>query len=71
LRKTEEAMMSNQMLNEEKRLSKKEKEILELYKFYKKIFGERKQLIQETLEDKIERVNPYYTRNRSINYVAE
>ena len=52
-------------------MGKKEKEILELYKFYKKIFEEPKKPIQETLEDKIERVNPYYTRNRSINYVGE
>jgi len=63
--------MSNQRFNKEKELDKKEKEILELYKFYKKIFEKPKKPIQETLEDGIERVNPYYIRNRGINYVGE
>jgi hypothetical protein len=39
--------------------------------FYKKIFELPPKPKEETLEDKIERVNPYYTRNKSINYVGE
>ena len=54
-----------------KKLNKKEEKVMELYKFYKKIFELPLKPKEETLEDKIERVNPYYTRNKSINYVGE
>ena len=63
--------MSDSILDTHKKIGKKEKEILELYKFYKKIFAEPKELGEETLEEKIERINPYYTRFGSINYVGE
>jgi len=54
-----------------RKLNKKDKKVIELYKFYKRIFESPSKLKEETLEDKIERVNPYYTRNKSINYVGE
>ncbi len=53
------------------KLNKKEEKVVELYKFYKKFFELPSKPKEETLEDKIERVNPYYTRNKSINYVGE
>jgi hypothetical protein len=59
------------MDKDEKKLNKKEGEIIELHKFYKKLFELPPKPREETLEDKIERVNPYYTRNKSINYVGE
>jgi len=52
-------------------MNPKEEKVVELYKFYKKIFELPPKPKEETLEDKIERVNPYYTRNKSINYVGE
>jgi len=54
----------NEKLNREER-------IIELYKFYKRIFELPTKPLEDTLEDKIERINPYYTRNESINYVGE
>ncbi len=59
------------MKTDNTKLNKKEEKIVELYKFYKKIFETQSKPQEETLEDKIERVNPYYTRNKSINYVGE
>lgn len=54
-----------------RKLNKKDEKVIELYKFYKKIFELPPKPKEETLEDEIERVNPYYTRNKSINYVGE
>jgi len=59
------------MTQDNKKLNPKEEKVVELYKFYKKIFELPSKPKEETLEDKIERVNPYYTRNKSINYVGE
>jgi len=59
------------MIQDNKKINPKEEKVVELYKFYKKIFELPAKPKEETLEDKIERVNPYYTRNKSINYVGE
>jgi len=53
------------------KLNQEEERIIELYKFYKRIFELPVKPQENTLEDKIERINPYYTRNKSINYVGE
>lgn len=59
------------MKQDNKKLNPKEEKVGELYEFYKKIFELPSKQKEETLEDRIERVNPYYTRNKSINYVGE
>lgn len=56
---------------EEKKGITKEERIFEIYKFYKKVFDTPKELPKETLEEKIERINPYYTRNETIQYAGE
>ena len=59
------------MDQDNKKINKKDEKVMELYKFYKKNFELPSKPKEETLEDKIERINPYYTRNKSINYVRE
>lgn len=60
----------NQKKEEKKNITKEER-IFEIYKFYKKVFDTPKELPKETLEEKIERINPYYTRNETIQYAGE
>jgi hypothetical protein len=58
------------MKQDNEKLNQEEK-IIELYRFYKRIFELPSKPKEDTLEDKIERINPYYTRNKNINYVGE
>jgi len=45
--------------------------LIELFKFYRKVFSKPKAETRETVEDQIIRINPYYTKKQSINYVDE
>lgn len=58
-------------MTNDKKLNSKEEKTIELYKLYKEIFKPVQDCKkEESLEDKIEKVNPYYTRNNIINYVG-
>lgn len=59
------------MKENSKKPNQKEGKIIEVYKLYRKITERPSKPMKETLEDKIERINPYYIRNRGINYVGE
>jgi len=66
------------LFNEETQEDRDKKSLEEEIKFLRKLVEKLSNSRQtppkpkeETLEDKIERVNPYYTRNKSINYVGE
>ncbi len=46
-------------------------ELIELFRFYRRVFSEPQKEVKENLEDQITRINPYYTKKQSINYVGE
>lgn len=61
-------------MDEKDKKQTEEQKIIEIYKIYRKFSGrfeKDQKSADENLEDKISRVNPYYTKNQDLSYAGE